>query len=198
MGIINLINNPILMVFFIVALLVAITVHEFMHAWTANYLGDSTAKYAKRVTLNPIAHLDPLGSLMIFLVGFGWGKPVPITPNNFQNPRLGSALTAIAGPMSNLLLALALALIFKIPAVQGTLFAQFLLITIQLNLVLMLFNLIPVPPLDGSKVFALFFPGIENPKFQIYGIIILLAIIFLGGSIFAAIIGFLMRLLIGV
>jgi len=198
MGIINLLNNPILMIFFIGALLIAISVHEFMHAWTANYLGDPTAKYARRVTLNPLAHLDPIGTLMIFLVGFGWGKPVPINPNNFQNPRLGSALTSLAGPMSNLLLAIALALLLKIPMVSGTLFAQFLMITIQLNLVLMLFNLIPIPPLDGSKVLALFFPEIENPKFQIYGIFILLALLFFGGSIFSAVVSFLMKLLIGV
>ncbi|MEI7690305.1 MAG: site-2 protease family protein [bacterium] len=198
MGIINLLNNPILMIFFIGALLIAISVHEFMHAWTANYLGDPTAKYARRVTLNPIAHLDPIGTLMIFLVGFGWGKPVPINPNNFQNPRLGSALTSLAGPMSNLLMAIALALLLKIPIVNGTLFAQFLLITIQLNLVLMLFNLIPIPPLDGSKVLALVFPEIENPKLQIYGIFILLALLFFGGSIFSTVVSFLMKLLIGV
>ena len=198
MGIINLLNNPILMIFFIGALLIAISVHEFMHAWTANYLGDPTAKYARRVTLNPIAHLDPIGTLMIFLVGFGWGKPVPINPNNFQNPRLGSALTSLAGPMSNLLMAIALALLIKIPMVNGTLFAQFLMITIQLNLVLMLFNLIPIPPLDGSKVLALVFPEIENPKLQIYGIFILLALLFFGGSIFSTVVSFLMKLLIGV
>ena len=198
MGIINLLNNPILMIFFIGALLIAISVHEFMHAWTANYLGDPTAKYARRVTLNPIAHLDPIGTLMIFLVGFGWGKPVPINPNNFQNPRLGSALTSLAGPMSNLLMAIALALLLKIPIVNGTLFAQFLLITIQLNLVLMLFNLIPIPPLDGSKVLALVFPELENPKLQIYGIFILLALLFFGGSIFSTVVSFLMKLLIGV
>ncbi len=186
------------MIFFIGALLIAISVHEFMHAWTANYLGDPTAKYARRVTLNPIAHLDPIGTLMIFLVGFGWGKPVPINPNNFQNPRLGSALTSLAGPMSNLLMAIALALLLKIPIVNGTLFAQFLLITIQLNLVLMLFNLIPIPPLDGSKVLALVFPEIENPKLQIYGIFILLALLFFGGSIFSTVVSFLMKLLIGV
>jgi len=198
MGIISLLNNPILMIFFIGALLIAITIHEFMHAWTANYLGDPTAKLARRVTLNPIAHLDPIGTLMIFLVGFGWGKSVPINPNNFQNPRLGLALSSLAGPMSNLLMAIALALLFKVPMFSGTLFAQFLLITIQLNLVLMLFNLIPIPPLDGSKVLALVFPEIENPKIQAYGIFFLLALLLFGGSILATAVSFLMKLLIGV
>ncbi len=198
MGIINLIGDPVLMIFFIVALLMAITVHEFMHAWTANYLGDPTAKYAKRVTLNPLAHLDPIGSLMILLVGFGWGKPVPINPNNFKNPRQGSALTALAGPMANLLLAIALAMLLKIPGLTNTIYASFLLVCIQLNLVLMIFNLIPIPPLDGSKILALVFPGLDDPKLQIYGFIFLFAVIFFGSSILWTMVNFLTRLLIGV
>lgn len=198
MGLISLISNPTLMIFFVIALLVAITVHEFMHAWTANYLGDGTPKYAGRITLNPVAHLDLIGTIMLFLVGFGWGKPVPINPNNFQNPRLGSALTSVAGPMANLLVAISLALIFKLNLFPGTLFNSFLLVTIQLNLVLMLFNLIPIPPLDGSKIFGYFFPELEDPRLQVYGIFILIAFLLLGGSILTAAITYLMRLLTGV
>jgi Zn-dependent protease len=197
LGIINLITNPMMFVFFVLALLIAITVHEFMHAWTANYLGDPTAKYAGRLTLNPIAHLDPIGSLMILLVGFGWGKPVPVNPNNFKDPRMGSALTSLAGPISNLVLALVLAFVLKIPSIPYN-FQQLLVIMIELNLMLMLFNLLPIPPLDGSHFFALLFPELDNPSLQIYGLFILLAIIFLGGDLLSNIILFLTKLVIGV
>jgi Zn-dependent protease len=185
MGILSLIDNPQFgiwyLVFFVVALLVAITVHEFAHAWVANYLGDPTPKKAGRVTLNPVAHLDPLGTIMLFLVRFGWGKPVPINPNNFKNPRLGSSLTAVAGPTSNFLLANLLALIYKISEVPATsALGTFILLTIYLNLILMVFNLLPIPPLDGSKFFALFFPAMENKKFEMYGPFILIVLVLTG------------------
>jgi len=166
--------------FFVIVL--AITVHEFVHAWSANYLGDPTARYAGRLTLNPIAHLDLVGSIMLVLVGFGWGKPVPINPNNFQNPRLGSALTSIAGPISNLAFALVLGFIYKLPISYGSFWSTIILYAILINLILMIFNLIPIPPLDGSKFFALFFPQLENPSLAAYGIFLLLAFVFLGGG----------------
>jgi Zn-dependent protease len=177
-------------IFSIIGFLLALTVHEFMHAWTANYLGDTTAKQAGRISLNPVAHIDIFGTIMLPLVLllsgspiiFGWAKPVPINPNSFNNPRLGSALTAIAGPMANLILAILLAAIYQIPGVQGTNWGQFVIISITINLVLMVFNLIPIPPLDGSKFFALFIPWLDNPKLNIYGPILLLAIILIGGA----------------
>ena len=135
---------------------------------------------------------------MIVLVGIGWGKPVPINPNNFHNPRQGSALTALAGPMANLLLAIALAMILKIPGMANTLPSTFLMMCIQFNLILMIFNLIPIPPLDGSKILALVFPGIEDPKIQVYGIILLFAVIFFGSSIILTAVNFMTKLLIGV
>lgn len=187
----------------IIGFLIALTVHEFMHAWTANYLGDSTAKYAGRVSLNPIAHIDPVGTvilpLLLIITGapvIGWAKPVPINPNNFQNPRLGSALTALAGPMANLLTALALAAVTKLPSIQGTTFETFLFAAILINLFLMLFNLVPIPPLDGSKVLSLIFPKLEDPRFELYGPFILLAFILVGGaSLLLPIVNFLIKLL---
>lgn len=184
MGLLQLIENPLDLVFYAGALLLAITVHEFSHAWVASYLGDSTPKNAGRVTLNPLAHLDPLGTIMLLLVRFGWGKPVPINPNNFKNPRLGSALTAVAGPTSNFLLASLLALVYKLTSVSGTTFGTFILLAIYMNLVLMIFNLLPIPPLDGSKFFALFFPTLENRKIEAYGPFILIAFILVGGTVF--------------
>jgi len=184
MGLLSLLENPLDLLYFAIALLFAITVHEFSHAWVANYLGDPTAKKAGRVTLNPLAHLDPLGTIMLLLVRFGWGKPVPINPNNFKNPKLGSALTALAGPTSNFLLANLIALVYKLGSFTGTPFGDFLLLVIYMNLVLMVFNLLPIPPLDGSKFFALFFPALDNPKYEIYGPFVLIVFILVGGATF--------------
>lgn len=192
----NIPSDFLQLIFTILALLLAITVHEFMHAWVANYLGDPTPRRAGRITLNPLAHLDPIGTLMMFLVRIGWGKPVPINPNNFNNPRLGSALTSVAGPISNLVLAIFLALIFNIPGVSHTIFGQFLVTAIVLNLFLMVFNLLPIPPLDGSKFFALFFPVLDSSHFGAYGFVLLLAFVFLGGtSLLLPIVNFLLNIL---
>jgi len=184
MGLLQLLDNPLDLVFFAGALLLAITIHEFSHAWVANYLGDPTAKRAGRVTLNPLAHLDPLGTIMLLLVRFGWGKPVPINPNNFKNPRMGSALTALAGPTSNFLLANLLALIYKLSNLGGSSLGTFIVLTIYMNLVLMVFNLLPIPPLDGSKFFALFFPALDSRKAESYGPFVLIAFILVGGTVF--------------
>jgi Zn-dependent protease len=176
-------------VFKILGFLIGLIVHEFMHAWTANYLGDSTARYAGRISLSPIPHIDPLGTiilpLLLLVTGspiiFGWAKPVPINPNNFQNPRLGEALTSIAGPMANFILAGILAAVLKFPGIQGTAWEVFLVSVIGINLILMIFNLIPIPPLDGSKLLAIVFPKLENPKVELYGFFVLLAFLLLGG-----------------
>ncbi len=182
MGILQFIDNPLSFVYFAISILAAITIHEFSHAWVAKYLGDPTAERAGRVSLNPLAHLDPFGTIMLLLVGFGWGKPVPTNPNNFKNPRLGSALTAVAGPISNLTLAFLLAMIYRlIPHINP--YVGLLFITlIFYNLVIMIFNLLPVPPLDGSHILAIWFPEVERPQFMIYGLIIVVAFVFLGGS----------------
>lgn len=191
----------------LLALIIAITVHEFMHGWTSNYLGDPTPKREGRLTLNPIAHIDPFGTillpLLLVLAGvppIGWAKPVPINPNNYKNPRLGSALTGIAGPMSNFLLASAAAGLFRIFTNVDPYLTSFFASMILINLFLMVFNLLPIPPLDGSKFFALFFPVLENPNLEKYGPLILLAVIYLfrGATLLFPIVEFIATNILGV
>ncbi len=128
-----------------IALIAALSIHEFAHSFAAVQLGDETPEKAGRVTLNPLAHLDPLGTIFLFLTGFGWGKPVPVNPYNFENPPKDMALTALAGPLSNLILAGIISLI------SPTLFSATYLIQILviININLGLFNLLPIYPLDG-------------------------------------------------
>ena len=147
-------------IYFIIALVIAITIHEFSHAFAANYFGDPTAKYHGRMTLNPLAHLDLFGTIMLFLVGLGWGKPVPVNYNNLYHPKRDSALVSLAGPVSNILLALAISLPYKYVSLQGTspALAQLFGAIFDLNLILAIFNLIPLPPLDGSKIIGIFIP----------------------------------------
>jgi len=149
-------------VYLIIALAVCISVHEAAHAWTAYKLGDPTAKMAGRVSLNPMRHLDFVGTIMIFIAHFGWGKPVPFNYYNLKHPRRDSALIAIAGPASNLLTAFLIAILIKY--VSMPLFAFEIVRAIySLSLVLFLFNLIPVAPLDGSKLLGLVIPhSMEN------------------------------------
>jgi len=162
---------------FIISILIALSVHEWAHGFMADKLGDPTAKYEGRLTLNPIAHLDPMGTLLFLLIGFGWGKPVPIDPRYFKKPKRDMALTAIAGPVSNLILAFVAfgGLLLIAPSEVGaspmallgaghndSVFTTFLIqvfsSSLFLNLGLMAFNLLPVAPLDGSKVIGPFIP----------------------------------------
>lgn len=145
----------------IVILIASIVIHEVAHGFAANKLGDPTAKLDGRLTLNPLKHLDPVGSLLIpgilVITGapflFGWAKPVPYNPYNLKNPRRDEALIALAGPASNIIIAIIAAILFRIfmPGLD-TIFALVLLMTVLLNLVLAVFNLVPIPPLDGSKL----------------------------------------------
>jgi Zn-dependent protease len=154
------------------AFILAGVVHEYMHAWTAKKLGDYTATTEGRLTLNPIAHLDPIGFILMVVARFGWMKPVPINEYNFENPKRDMAIVAFAGPMSNLGLAILSALILNIlpttPAVTESVMSGdgvLLFITtvlyffLYVNLVLMLFNLIPIPPLDGSRIVRAVLPA---------------------------------------
>lgn len=149
----------------IIALAVCITVHEAAHAWVADKLGDSTAKMAGRVSLNPMRHLDIFGTIMIFIAHFGWGKPVPFNYNNLKHPRRDSALIAVAGPVTNLLVAILIALLFKYVHMTGLLFDLFRAIY-SLSLILFLFNLIPIAPLDGSKLLGLIIPLSREDWYQ--------------------------------
>ena len=145
----------------VIAFIVAITVHEAAHALVAYWLGDPTAKIEGRLSLNPLKHLDPLGTLLLVVVHFGWGKPVPINPQNLRSPLRDQALISLAGPASNFITAVILVAIMKTflltaPLANTWFLTQTLALTITLNLALMIFNLIPIPPLDGSKVLFLF------------------------------------------
>lgn len=166
-----------------VVFLVALSLHEFGHAAVATAQGDPTAKLAGRLTVNPKAHLDPVGTFMIFLVGFGWGKPVPFAPNKLRNKRFGPALVGIAGPAVNLLLAIiAAALFVRMVDRSSDLTLRFLFLNLQLNVVLMLFNLLPVPPLDGSRLLSAFLPPSKQHIIYFldrWGFVLLLVIAFL-------------------
>ena len=156
----ELFTNPLSFLAWFLALLVAISVHEFAHALSAFKLGDPTAKDEGRLTLNPLSHLDPIGTVCILLAGFGWGKPVPINPFNFLNPRKGLALTALSGPFANFLLSFLLSLFLKLPLGGAGLYLElFLTPIIILNLNLGLFNLLPLSPLDGANIVSGFLPS---------------------------------------
>lgn len=143
-------------------LFTAFPVHEFAHAYVAHKLGDDTAKYQGRLTINPFAHLDLMGTLMMILIGFGWAKPVPINPNNFKNRKVGMALSSLAGPVSNLIMAYIAMIIYKLISFNfvtsevmyniAVMFAYM----VSLNIGLAVFNMLPIPPLDGSRIFSLF------------------------------------------
>jgi Zn-dependent protease len=175
----------------IIVLLIAFTVHEFSHAWVANYFGDDTPRMNGRLTLNPIAHLDLMGTLLLIFAGFGWAKPVPINPYALQRRSRAAVMwVSLAGPMSNLLMAIIGAIPIRlnlVPLVSSTGIlptpGEFLFDFIMINLTLMLFNLIPIAPLDGEKILEYFLPpNLERTWETIrpYGPLILVSIVFLG------------------
>ena len=173
---------PEVLVLLIPVLLFALVFHEFSHGWVANKLGDPTAKYAGRLTLNPMAHLDLFGSLMILFVGFGWAKPVPVNSRYLTNPRTDMMKIAFAGPASNLLLAFIAGSLIRLTGNMGVL-SSMLIMFAQINIMLAVFNMIPIPPLDGSQIFS----GLmirHNPdlviKLQVYGPQILMGLILFG------------------
>jgi len=181
-----LFSNPLMFIFSLIALLIAITIHEFSHALAADYLGDPTPRLQKRLTLNPKAHLDPFGLLFLFFFGFGWGKPVEFDPFNLKNPRRDAAIISLAGPISNLILALILSIslklfiFFKIKTLYiiGSLF---FVPMIYLNVVLAVFNFLPVHPLDGFKIVGGVLPEKQAKEWyelEKYGLIFLLMMFF--------------------
>lgn len=163
------------------SLLVAITIHEFAHAWMADRLGDPTARYQGRVTLDPRAHLDPLGTVALLILGFGWGKPVEYDPYNLKNPLKDSALIALAGPASNLILALVISLITGWTNLLGVINPEIIFVVVFINVMLAIFNLVPVFPLDGSKIILAALPrqiSYEYEQFMHrYGVYVLLLIL---------------------
>lgn len=172
------------------AVLLCLTVHETCHGLAALVLGDPTAKSMHRLSLNPLRHIDWLGLALMFTVGFGWAKPVPVNPNYFRKPKQGMAVTALAGPISNLLLALLFLGISKViylyaPYSEGmnTLFVWCLYTAAPLSVGLGVFNLLPIPPLDGSKILAVLLPDRIYQalmRYEHFGILLLLALSWFG------------------
>ncbi len=141
-------------------MVLALTFHEFAHAWTAYRLGDPTAKYSGRLTLNPLVHIDWFGLMALILVGFGWAKPVPVDPSRFRNPPAHMAIVAAAGPISNLLLALLGVIIYRISVFVAPWALPAVDTFVWLNVILAVFNMIPLPPLDGWRVLQGFNPSL--------------------------------------
>ena len=162
---------------FIPILLICITVHEFAHAKVADMLGDPTPRYAGRLTLNPLSHLDPIGFLALLIVRIGWAKPVPVNPYNFKDPERGMMMVGLAGPAANFILAWFLAVIVRTVPLPSYFWVSVLHATIWINLALMVFNLLPIPPLDGSRIFTRYFSAEVQFNLERYGFLILLAVI---------------------
>ena len=175
----------------LIIFVIAITIHEFMHAFTAYRLGDNTAARLGRVTLNPVAHFDPLGFMMMIVllispIGFAWGRPVPVNPANFRNPKRGMVLVAAAGPLSNLVQATLFAVPLRFsPDLLNNwppLAQNLVIMGITVNVALAAFNMVPIPPLDGHKILTGLLPDFWYPilaPLEQYGFAILLALLFL-------------------
>ncbi|WHH59440.1 site-2 protease family protein [Petroclostridium sp. X23] len=184
-------DNPLELLFSIPVLLLAITFHEFAHGYMADKLGDPTPRSYGRLSLNPIKHLDPLGAIALLTVGFGWAKPVPFNPAYFKNYKKDTALVGLAGPVSNLILAFTALLVAKVlylPTVglsglSADIMNIILIYMLRYNIGLAIFNLIPIPPLDGSKVFISILPSkwyYNILRYESYGQVILLLLLFTG------------------
>ena len=195
----------------ITVFIIVIVTHELAHGWVAYSLGDPTAKDAGRLTLNPLAHLDPVGTVLLPAllvmarspVIFGWARPVPVNPFNFRDPRKGMLLTSLAGPGANFMLALLFAAVFKTGMFPAhSLGWTFLLYGILISLVLGMFNLIPIPPLDGGGIVASILPpelAARYMRIERYGFLILIGLLYLGlfDRIILPLVGLMTRLLVG-
>jgi Zn-dependent protease len=179
-----LIKDPLAFILLAIPLLYSIIFHELAHGWVANRMGDSTAKLLGRLSLNPLQHLDPIGTLMLFIFGFGWAKPVPVNFNNLRDRRKGLIFVSSAGVIANIILAfLALFLYRLLSPVPSGILSTLLYFFAQINIILASFNLIPIPPLDGSKILM----GFTSERFQYYllrlepfGLIIIIGLLYLG------------------
>lgn len=183
----TLFSNPLVALLQIISLVIALTIHEFSHAWMADHLGDPTPRLQGRLTLNPLRHLDPIGTLLLFIAGFGWGKPVEFDPYNLKRPQRDTTLIALAGPVSNFLLATTLAVILRATGMAMPSFLiSTLIFTIFMNISLAIFNLIPIHPLDGGKILIGILPPETGRDLDLflhrYGFIILIFLIFPFGN----------------
>jgi Zn-dependent protease len=178
-------DDPTRLVYRLIALLIAATIHEFAHAWMADRLGDPTPRHQGRLSLNPVVHLDLVGSLLLLLFGFGWAKPVQVNARNFEDPRKGMLLVAAAGPLANITMLFLIGLlpqlgVLPLSGVTAGLLREVLVI----NAILAVFNLIPIPPLDGSRILAGLLPpaqAIAYERLQQFGPLPLLLLIMMPG-----------------
>ncbi len=182
-------------------ILLALTFHEYAHAYAAYRYGDDTAKQSGRLSLNPLRHLDPLGTIMIFIVHFGWAKPVPVNPNRLGNPTRDMLWISAAGPLANMMLALASGLLIRVLLIMGNTPEQhtaigllffMLIMSLQINLALAIFNILPIAPLDGSKIFSALIPvryGKLMYFLERYGPFILIGLIFFGQATGVSVLG---------
>lgn len=204
--------DPIILIIQIAILLMSVVIHEVSHGAMANYLGDPTAKYAGRLSLNPIKHLDPWGSLLVPLflliirspVLFGWAKPVPVNFYNLRNQKYGPALVAGAGPGSNIIIALIFGLTLRFAPLGASIYtqnlAQIFIYIVILNLLLAVFNLLPIPPLDGSKILFSILPSKCQHiavSMERYGMILLLFVIFFLFRFILPIVFWLFKIIVG-
>jgi len=185
MGLLNLlVKDPMTFVLLAIPLLYSIIIHELAHGWVAYFMGDSTAKYQGRLTLNPLRHLDPVGTAMLFIFGFGWARPVPVNFQHLRNARLGLILVSSAGIIANMIFAFLAVLLLRLlsPSPSGST-GLFLYYLAQINIMLASFNLIPIPPLDGSKILM----GFMSERLQYafsrlepFGFFIIIGLLYLG------------------
>lgn len=196
--------DPMYLAMLIPIFIVSITLHELGHAYVADWLGDSTPRDAGRLNFNPLVHLDLFGSLMLLFAGFGWAKPVPVSLHNMKNPRLANFLVSIAGPAMNLVLAIAALVAWKYAPGLSEGAALWLRTAFGLNLILMVFNLLPIPPLDGGHILESVMPRRFLPAYRHlmpYGVVVLLVMVFLPGAdaplrwLFGSVQGFMFQLI---
>jgi Zn-dependent protease len=185
MGLLNLLlKDPLAFILIAIPLLYSIIFHELAHGWVAYRMGDPTAKLLGRLSLNPIKHLDPVGTIMLFIFGFGWAKPVPVNFSQLRDRRTGMILVSAAGIIANTILAFCAIFLNRLLALSPfSIPAQMLYYFAQINIILAAFNLIPLPPLDGSKILLGFAPpNVQNILFRLerYGFFIIIALLYLG------------------
>jgi len=177
-------GDPLTIAITLAAVLVAATFHEFAHAFVADRLGDPTPRAMGRLSLNPLVHLDLLGTLFFVIFGFGWARPVPVNPRNFADPRRGMLQVALAGPLANVTLAFVVGALLRVPDLPGGALAAAALSTlIWINVILAIFNLIPIPPLDGSRIVESLLVGrqaLTYAQLQPYGTVLLLVLLYTG------------------
>lgn len=199
-----LFSHPEIFVVWILCVVISLTIHEFSHALAAHLEGDNTAQQMGRLTINPLVHIDWIGFLLLVLVGFGWGKPVPFNPYNLKHKRWGPAFVSIAGPFSNLVMLILAGCVLKLLVIYTNLNSEnlliiFLLYLMQISLILMIFNLIPIPPLDGSKVLYAFL-SMKHRNIIMFletrGFWILLILLFFGGTLLSKVFSFFFNLIL--